>query len=95
MHKQNDLTRLKLQIPRAEKQLNVLNEQIRQFRYEIDQFENPSKLMEMACDPHFHHLKHPLMKDVETIPEGIASSLEKPNEDKQKYYISPIPIGMR
>lgn len=95
MYKQNDLTRLKIQIPRAEKQLSILNEQIRQFEYEIDQFENPSRLMEMACDPNFHHLRHPLIKDIETIPEGMASASKKQNEETRKHYISPIPIGMR
>ncbi|MGD2169824.1 MAG: hypothetical protein PVI40_06250 [Chlamydiota bacterium] len=74
LYKQNDLTRLKMQVPKIHKQLQAINEEIRQLQYEIDQFENPARLMEMACHPDFNHLKHPLIKDIETIPEGVALS---------------------
>ena len=70
--KQNELTQMKIQIPEVEKEIRLIREENRRLRYQIDQFENPSHLIEMAHRPEFSHLKHPLLREILTVPEGIA-----------------------
>ncbi len=73
-YKQSELTQLKIQLPEVEKQIRLVREENRRLRYEIDRFENPARLIELAHSPEFSHLKHPLLKEILTVPEGIASN---------------------
>lgn len=70
--KLNYLTKLKLQLPKIEREIKDLFEKNTKLRYEIDKFENPNNLMELARKEQFSHLKHPLVKDVLKIKEGVA-----------------------
>ena len=72
--KQNELTQFKIQLPEVEKEIRLVREENRRLRYEIDQFENPSHLIELAHHPEFSHLKHPLLREILTVPEGIAAN---------------------
>lgn len=73
-NKQNELTHLKIRLPQLEKELKGISEDNRRLYYEIDRIENPTRLIELAHRPEFGHLKHPLMKEILTMPEGIALS---------------------
>lgn len=73
-NKQNELTQLKIRLPEVEKELKVVREENRRLLYQIDQFENPAHLIELAHHPEFSHLKHPLLREILTLPEGIASN---------------------
>jgi hypothetical protein len=73
LERQNELTHLKIQLPKLEKETAETTEENRRLRYEIDQFENPSHLIELAHRPEFGHLKYPLLKEILTVPEAIAS----------------------
>ncbi|MCC5832640.1 MAG: septum formation initiator family protein [Chlamydiales bacterium] len=70
--KQNDITELRLQIPIASRELQAIQQENVRLKFEIDRFENPAYLMELARRPQFSHLKHPLMNEIITIyvPEG-------------------------
>lgn len=70
---QNRVTHLKIQIPEMEKEIRLIQEESRRLAYEIDQFENPAHLIELAHHPEFSHLKHPLLKEILTVPEALAS----------------------
>lgn len=70
--RQNQLTHLKIQIPIVEKEIQSLREQTKKLHYEIDRFENPSHLLELTRMPQFSHLRHPLLRDILTLGEGIA-----------------------
>ncbi len=74
LEKQNELTHLKIQLPKLEKQIANCRQEISRLRYEVDQFENPSHLIELAHRPEFGHLKYPLLKEILTVPEAIASN---------------------
>ena len=76
LDKQNELTKLKIMVPKAERELVLLKEENRRIKYEIEQFESPSHLMELARLPEFAHLRHPLVKDVLKVEEGIALQLQ-------------------
>jgi len=69
---QNELTELKICLPRVEKEIKLAREENRRLVYELDQFENPSHLIELAHHPEFSHLKHPLLREILTVPEAFA-----------------------
>jgi hypothetical protein len=68
--KQNELTELQLSIPALAKELKQLQEHNIRLQYEINQFESPIHLMELARKPEFGHLKYPFLNDVLTLPKG-------------------------
>lgn len=69
---QNRVTELKIQLPEMEKQVAVLCEENRRLAYEIERFESPTHLIELAHRPEFRHLKHPLLREILTVPEAFA-----------------------
>jgi cell division protein FtsL len=72
IEKQNEITTLKIQIPKISKEISDLKEEIRKYKYEIKQFESPNRLMELVKMQEFSHLKHPFVNQVLTIKQGIA-----------------------
>ncbi|NGX49074.1 MAG: hypothetical protein K940chlam5_00670 [Candidatus Anoxychlamydiales bacterium] len=77
IEKQNELTSLKIEVPKIVKQVQNLDEEIRKIQYEVETFENPAYLMQLVRKPEFGHLKHPFVEDVLTVPEGLALFDEK------------------
>ncbi len=69
---QNELTELKIRIPQVDKELKLVREENRRLSYEVDRFQSPSNLIEVARHPEYSHLKHPLLKEVLTVPEVLA-----------------------
>ncbi|MFA6119355.1 MAG: hypothetical protein WCT85_02000 [Parachlamydiales bacterium] len=72
IEKQNEVTSLKIEIPKVAKEIDNLKEEIKKMQYEVEVFENPAYLMQLIRQPEFSHLKHPFVEDVLNIPEGIA-----------------------
>ena len=70
--KQNELTSLKIKLPKITGEIETIKEENKHLQYEIDQFENPTHLMELARSPEYGHLKHPLIKDILKVNEGMA-----------------------
>lgn len=68
IEKLNQLTSLRLRIPVLNRELKAILEENKQLQFEIDQFENPSHLMELARKPEFSHLKSPYLKDIVVLP---------------------------
>jgi hypothetical protein len=62
--KQNEMVELRLAIPLLVKQVRALQEENIRLKYEIDSFESPIHLMELARKPEFSHLKYPYVKDI-------------------------------
>jgi hypothetical protein len=79
--KQNELTHLKILLPQLEIEICAIREETQRLQFEIDRVESPTRLIELAHHPEFRHLKHPLMKEVLNVPEGIALQTEKSNSD--------------
>jgi hypothetical protein len=65
--KMNELTELRLSIPALAKELKETREENLELRYEIEQFESPIHLMELARKPEFGHLKYPSLEQVVII----------------------------
>jgi cell division protein FtsL len=69
IEKQNRVTELRLAIPVLAKKVRKLKEENSRLRYEIEQFESPIHLMELARKAEFSHLKYPYVKDVIVIED--------------------------
>jgi hypothetical protein len=65
--KQNSITELRLHIPVAARELERVLQENTQLQFEIDQFENPQHLMELASQPQFSYLKYPLLDEIITL----------------------------
>lgn len=78
--KQNELTSLKIEIPKVAKEIEDLKQEIKKMHYEVEMFENPAYLMQLIRQPQFGYLKHPFIEDVLTVPRGVALFDEKDKE---------------
>jgi hypothetical protein len=75
---QNEVTWRRLEIPLVEKQNKELRQSNTCLQYEIDLFESPEHLMELASRSEFAYLKQPLLKEILVLQE--APSLGEPSE---------------
>jgi cell division protein FtsB len=82
IEKQNDLIALRLAIPALTRENKGIQEENIRLRYLIDQFENPSHLMEVARQPEFAHLKHIYTQDL--ILFQNANPLGSPQKNREK-----------
>jgi cell division protein FtsB len=65
----NELTELRRLIPELEKEVKALEEDNIRLTFEIEQFENPSYLMELARKPEYSHLKYPYFESIIILQE--------------------------
>ena len=70
INKRNELTELRLVLPGVEKEVKCLKRENMLFQYEIDRFESPIRLLELAQKPEYGHLKFPYLRDVIILQEG-------------------------
>lgn len=96
LDKQNDLTGLRIAIPSRMKALKAIQEENMRLRYEIDQFENPGHLMQLARSGEFAHLKQPLATEVITLREEFIAQQTKEEEKSVSFKLSPsLAIGTK
>lgn len=69
MEKQNELTELRLAIPTLYREVKALKEENQRLKYEIEQFESPIHLMELARKAEFTHLKYPTLNEIVILEE--------------------------
>ncbi len=62
--KHNMLTEARMKLPLLAKELQAVEEENVRLKFQIEKFENPLHLMELARKPEYSHLKHPLMTDI-------------------------------
>lgn len=64
----NELTELRLSIPAITKELREIEEKNVMLQYEIEKFESPEHLIELAKLPEMGHLRYPSDNEVIKIP---------------------------
>jgi len=69
--KLNNLTELRLLIPLLAKEVKDIQEKNLELQYEIERFESPSLLMELAQKSEFSHLKNPMLTEIIILPEKL------------------------
>lgn len=72
--KLNEMTELQLSIPLVAKDLKEIEERNLELKYEIERFESPLHLMELARKPEFGHLKYPPLNEVMILSEPDSQS---------------------
>lgn len=97
LQQQNDLTKLRIRIPELAKEVRLIEEENARLKLEIDRYENPKHLMELARRPEFSHLKHPLLDDILVVKAGEA--LQTPPEVENNIFtqmaLPSVVIGAR
>jgi hypothetical protein len=82
--KQNAVTRRRLEIPILAKEIKDLKEENTRLKYEIEFFESPEHLIELARLNQYSHLKHPMLKEIVTLQQGLALQVSSDeNKDKE------------
>jgi hypothetical protein len=86
--KQNAVTRRRLEIPVLAKEIKDLKEKNSRLQYEIELFESPEHLIELARRSEYGHLKHPMLKEIMTMQQGLALQISS-DEKKEKIATGP------
>ncbi|MGK5594410.1 MAG: hypothetical protein ACSNEK_03520 [Parachlamydiaceae bacterium] len=63
----NQVMEERLKIPILKKELHEIKEKNVLLQYEIDRFENPSNLMELAKKSEYSHLKYPQNNEIMVV----------------------------
>ncbi len=79
---QNRLTVQRIYIPQLAQEIRTIEEDTIRLQYEIDAFENPLHLIQLAAQNGLDHLKHPLLSQVVHLKEGVAMQLAQPHQEK-------------
>ncbi len=99
VQQQNDLTYLRIELPALCDEVRLLEEENTRLTLEIDRFENPKHLMQLAKRPEFSHLKHPIVDEVLVLDQGVMdiydSPLEEDNNVKSILGLPSVVIGAR
>ena len=72
MQRQNQLRSLQLELPKLSQELYAIREENIKLLYEIERFENPRHLMQLARSSEYSHLKAPFAQEILALQEGIA-----------------------
>lgn len=79
--KLNQQTALRFQIPSVEKDIEEISQKNIQLAYQLENFNNPQHLLELAKQPEYSHLKFPFMEEVMVISSEIAKRYESTSEE--------------
>ena len=96
LDKQNEKTKLLLEIPHLSATLKEVEEENMRLQYLVDRFESPANLMELMAKNHFSHLQFPLLDSIVVLPEG--KHFTTPSQSQPQAYPAhsrPIALGAR
>ena len=92
LEEQNELTQIRMQVPKLENELLAIEEFNTRLRFEIEKFESPVHLMELANQCEFSHLRHPYADDVLVVAVDGAIG----EASKEKFSVEePLPLDKR
>lgn len=100
---QNELTKLKIVLPQVAYEVQILEEENTRLRYEVEKFESPTHLMDLAKRCEFSHLRHPTLDEVYVMhtPDAQEDSkrpldqTNRPTEDELHFLTPRVVIGAR
>lgn len=73
--RQNDLTELKMEIPKLAKSLKQLEEENAHLSLEIERLESPDRLIKLLRQKEYSHLRYPYVDEIFKVDR--ESSMEK------------------
>lgn len=86
LEKQNEITELRLYVPKLVKEIKMLQEKNIRLNYQIQIFESPENLMKLAANAKFSHLKYPLSKEILVLEQ--PSQIDLLVSEKTEYVSS-------
>jgi len=69
VYKEHELTKLRLSVPRQERDLKLLVQERDELCFQVNCFENPISLLQFLQMPQFSHLRFPEEKEILFIDE--------------------------
>lgn len=88
MIKQNEVTTARVEIPKLFSEIKTLKEELRGMQYAADAIENPDRLLELAKQGEFSHLKFPHDCHIVKANETLLQT-----EETSKQVRSPLVVG--
>lgn len=73
--KHNVLTERRMRVPMLAKELQQQEEENVRLSFAIEKFESPLHLMELARNPEFSHLKHPVVTDIIIVEKASRDEI--------------------
>lgn len=95
IEKQNEFTARQIEIVSLAKEIDKLYAQNKKLTYEIEQFENPTKLLQLSQSPTYAHLKHPFVQDVLSMKENLLAHREAQKYNKSKKHTLSVAVGVK
>ena len=92
---QNEITKKRLEIPLLSKELKEIKEKNTCLHYQIDLFESPEHLMELASRSEYAHLKQPFLKDVLAFQEARPLDGKSSVKEEERSSTSSVFIGAK
>lgn len=71
IHEINKMTSVRIQIPKIQQEIHVINEEIDQLNYEFQEFENPQRLLHLAKQAEYSDLHFPYQQDILVMQHEI------------------------
>lgn len=90
--KQNQVTKVKLALPKFQSEVEKFYQENQRLKYEIECFESPYHLMDLVKLPEYSHLRYYLDQDIICIEEGKNLKPIEKVEDIS-YRRSPVSIA--
>lgn len=92
INEQNKITKLQFVIPMMTKAIQEIEEETTRLQYEIECFENPLHLMELARLKEYSHLKHPRKNEILAI--SVKNSYEIPCKESSQEIQIPSTLSL-
>lgn len=95
LDKQNQCTQLKMRIPKLTKEVENLKEQNAEYQYQIECFESPQHLLEIANRPEYRHLRFPFAQEVVNVKSAVAIKTNKSEMDSMAAQPVSLIVGSK
>ncbi len=86
---QNALVQRRMRLPALVKEVSVIREENTRLIYDIERFEDPKNLMQLAKD--FRHLKQPSTAQTDLVPCGLALGPNHAFEEREGALLAKAP----
>ena len=90
IQKQNKINYLSLHLPKIVKDLKAIEEENMRLRFQVNCFESPDHLMQLIKSQEYTHLKTPILKEIFTLPEGLALHEDSGSEFHPSSVTQPV-----
>ena|SRR3989338_1810058 len=92
LHTQNEVSKLKMELPMIAKEIESLYSENQKLKFEVECFENPLHLIELARQPQFSHMRFPMENEILSIPPKEKESAFATPSSRWEF---PVALGAK